>query len=230
MLKEDGHDHPAAFRYAMDQVFRGVNLQGARALEIGSGTGLQAMYMAMAGAHVTSLEPEGVGATSGVIAKQRDRCRRLGLAVGVVPADFNTWQTDLHFDVILSRNSINHLYATEHHALRHGETRARYLEMLRRVDALRAPGGVFVATDASRYGWFNLTRKWIKRPWRAGRSGVNWRHHQTPYTWRRLLLQAGFEDVRIDYPVPFRLHRLEPVVNTAPVNFFLLGAFILRAR
>jgi hypothetical protein len=55
-----------------------------------------------------SLEPEGLGATAGVIARQRGRCLRLDLdRVTVVNADFNEWQTNDRFDVILSRNSID---------------------------------------------------------------------------------------------------------------------------
>jgi SAM-dependent methyltransferase len=230
MLAEDRHHHPEAFAYTTSQFFRGLRLSGARALEIGSGAGLQAIFMALNGAQVTSLEPEGIGATSGVIAKQRDRCRRLGLAnVEVRDADFNQWETSERFDLILSKASINHLYATEHHALRHAETYKGYLEVLRRVHGLLAPGGVFVATDACRYGFFRLTRKWIRRPWRTERTSVNWRHHQNPATWKRLLEEAGFSRVRVDYPVPYRLRHLAPLVNNAAANFWLQGSFIIRA-
>jgi SAM-dependent methyltransferase len=231
MLAEDRHEHPDAFDYVTGQLFHGVRLDGAHALEIGSGRGLQAIYMAQRGAIVTSMEPEGVGSTAGVIAKQRDRCARLGLHnVDVINADFNTWQTDRTFNVILSRASINHLYPSDKHALWHPPTRDGYTAMLRRVHHLLAPGGVFIATDACRYAFFTMARDFgIKRPWEKKRTGVDWRHHQNPRTWRRLLHDAGFNRIEVDYPVQYSLRHV-PLVNTAVANFFLKGAFIIRAH
>src|SRR5690606_23565634 len=123
---------PDAYHYATSRLFRGVPLRSANVLEIGSGGGLLSLFMAGQGARVVSLEPEGIGSTPGVIAKQRERSRRLGLqdAITVIDADFNTWDTDERFDVIVSRNSLNHLYASEHHALRDPDTRDGYLHVL----------------------------------------------------------------------------------------------------
>lgn len=230
MLAEDGHHAPAAFLYGTGRLFTGVQLHGARALEIGSGKGLQAIYMARHGAHVTSLEPESVGSTSGVIALQRSRCASLRLDVEIVAADFNTWETDRQFDVILSRASINHLCPTTHHALYDRDTRVGYVTMLRRVHDRLAPGGVFIATDASRYAFFLLARKYLTRPWDRRRFGVNWRHHQTPYTWRRLMREAGFRRVEIDYYVPYPLRGLAPLLRNHLAAFCHEGAFILRAH
>jgi SAM-dependent methyltransferase len=230
MLAEDRHDHPEAFAYTTPQMFGGLSLQGAHALEIGSGTGLHAIYMALHGATVVSLEPEGPGATGGVIAKQRERCRRLNLHnVDVIAADFNTWQTSERFDVILSHNSINHLYPSSTSARSDQATRAGYIRVLRRIHTLLAPAGVFVATDAGRYAFFYLLRR-MPRPWDPKRrTGINWRHHQTPSVWRELCREAGFSRTSIDYPVPYRLRKMEPLVNTAIANFWLTGSFILRA-
>lgn len=103
--------------------------------------------------------------------------------------------------------------------------------MLRRVRELLAPDGVFVATDACRHSLFALARPFgLRRPWRRRRSGVNWRHHQDPHVWRRLCLDAGFSRVRIAYPVSHRLRHVEPLANTAAVNFLTGGGFILHAR
>ena len=51
---------------------------------------------------MVSLEPELVGSTAGVIETQQRRCAELGVRVETVPADFNTWETDERFDVIVS--------------------------------------------------------------------------------------------------------------------------------
>jgi cyclopropane fatty-acyl-phospholipid synthase-like methyltransferase len=233
MLERDGHRNPPAFAHTLANMFTGLDFSGKKVLEIGSGRGLLAIYMGMRGAQVLSMEPEMVGATSGVIAQQQARLASLGMRnVEVVNADFNTWDAaGRRFDVIVSRASINHLYASEHHAEHHKETYDAYLEVARRVHSLLAPGGTFVATDACRYAFFSGMRQFgIRRPWRWERSSVDWRHHQNPSTWKKIFRDAGFSSIEVDYPVPYKLRTLRPVINTATANFFLQGAFILRAR
>lgn len=234
MLSRDGHHNVQAFRYDSAQLFRSTDLRGKRILEIGSGRGLLAMLMGLQGAaRVVSMEPEMVGATSGVIAAQQERIETLGLInVEVLPADFNTWEDrGEQFDLILSRASINHLYASDKHALHHRETFENYVRMARKIHSLLAPGGVFIATDACRYGLFSALRVvGIRRPWRWKRSGVNWRHHQNPGTWKRILRDAGFAVVTVDFPVPYQLRFASALVNTAVANFVLKGSFILRAE
>jgi SAM-dependent methyltransferase len=151
--------------------------------------------------------------------------------VEVLVADFNTWLPgDKQFDVIVSRASINHLYHSDKNAAHDPATHAKYVEVVKRIFDVLAPGGVFVATDACRYGFFSAARDFgIRRPWSKRRSGVNWRHHQNPSTWKRIFREAGFDRVEVDYPVPYKLRHAAPVVNTAVANFFLTGNFILRA-
>ena len=233
MLERDGHRNPPAFAHALGNMFAGIDFAGKRVLEIGSGRGLLALYMAMRGADVLSMEPEMVGATAGVIAQQEARVKALGLTnVEILNADFNTWHPgDRRFDVIVSNSSINHLYASAHHAGQDRETFEAYLGIARRIRGMLGPGGMFVATDACRYAFFSALREFgIRRPWQWERSGVDWRHHQNPSRWKRIFREAGFSAIHIAYPVPYRLRHLKPVVDTAVANFFLQGAFILRAR
>lgn len=234
MLARDGHHNVTAFRYDAAQLFDGIDIREKRVLEIGSGRGLLAILVWLQGADfVASMEPELVGATSGVIAMQRERIGTLGLAnVEVVTADFNTWDAaGARFDVILSRASLNHLHASEKHALRDRDTYENYVRVARKIHELLAPGGFFIATDACRYGFFSALRRFgVRRPWRWKRSGLNWRHHQNPGTWARIFHEAGFARVRVDYPVPYALRHSRAIVNTAFANFFLKGSFILRAE
>lgn len=234
MLAEDGRHNVPGFLRGCEGLLRGVDLPRARVLEIGSGRGLMALLVGLRGAaHVVSMEPELAGASSGVIAQQRARVAQLNLTnVEVVNADFNTWQNDGEpFDVILSRASLNHLYPTDKHALHDRETYERYLEIARKIHGLLVPGGLFVATDANRYAFFTMARRFgIRRPWRWKRSGVDWRHHQNAGVWARIFRDAGFQQVTVRYPVPYRLRWLSRIVNTSVANFFLKGAFVLRAR
>jgi SAM-dependent methyltransferase len=233
MLARDGHRNPPAFAHALASMFTGIDFTGKRVLEIGSGRGLVAIYMAMRGAHVLSMEPELVGGTQGVIAQQEARVRELGLTnVEVLDADFNMWDPGhRRFDVIVSNASINHLYVSAHHAEHHKETYAAYLRIARRVRDMLGPEGTCVVTDARRYAFFSALRRFgIRRPWQWHRSGVDWRHHQNPGTWKRIFREAGFSSVQISYPAPYRFRTLSPIVGTAIANFFLQGMFVMRAQ
>jgi SAM-dependent methyltransferase len=234
LMRLDGHHNPEALAYALSRMFAGVGLRKRRVLEVGSGRGMISAYMALLGAsRVVSMEPETVGSTSGVVDTQRRSLAAMGLAdvVEVVPADFNTWHSDDRFDVIVSRASLNHIYPAEKNAGSDPQTRAGYLAVARRVLELLEPGGVFVATDANRYSLFGLGRViGLRRPWRRRRSGVNWRHHQNARVWRSILLEAGFSEVRISYPVSHKLRHVSALVNNAGVNFLLQGSFIIHAR
>lgn len=231
MAAKDGHENFPAFLHSITELFKGVDFEGKQVLEIGSGRGLMAAFMGLQGAsRVVSLEPEMVGATSGVIAQQRARLETLGLRnVEIVTADFNTWDSaGARFDVILSRASINHLYASDKHALHDRETYENYLRIAQKIHGLLRPHGVFIATDACRYAFFLGARAFgIRR--NPKRTGVDWRYHQNPRIWRRTFREAGFSQVEIEYPVPMRLQKLSPVINTSIANFFLKGTFILRA-
>ena len=230
MMAEDGHEHPEAYLDSCDQLFRGVELRGKDVLEIGSGRGLLSIYLAMRGARVTSLEPEMAGSQSGMMHLQQTRCAALGLKVETLPVDFNGWRPTRTFDVIVSRSTVNHLYPSEHHALAHQPTWDGYVQMFQHTRSLLRPGGVFVARDSSRYALFLLLRKWIRKPWKTGHTGVDWRHHQNAATWVRLMWAAGFTSASRDYLIPYPLRRVSWLVNTGLVSFFLKGVFIVKAR
>ena len=234
MLQEDGHDNLEGFLHEAAHLFEGVPLEGRTLLEIGSGKGLMTMYAAMRGAsHVVSMEPEMIGSRSGMISLQEQRLAELGIqSVEFLPADFNSWDPQGRtFDIVMCRAAINHLHASDQHALHHAPTYQGYLEVVRRMLRVTAPGGTVLITDACRYAFFTATRNFgIRRPWDRSKTGIDWRHHQNPQTWARIFREAGFSTVDVRYPLPYRLRQYRALVDTAAANFFLLGSFILRAR
>jgi SAM-dependent methyltransferase len=233
MLAEDGHDNVSGFLHDAEHFYAGVPLEGRTVLEIGSGRGLFCMYAATHGAsHVVSMEPELVGSRDGMLALQARRLTALGVTnVELLAADFNAWQSGGRtFDVVVSRASINHLFPATRNAARDRGTFAGYVQVAERMRSILNPQGVAIVSDASRYAFFTMARDFgIRRPWNPVRTGVDWRHHQNPGVWTRIFEAAGFSSVSVRYPLPHRLRTLKGLVDTAPVNFFLKGSFILQA-
>jgi len=231
ILAEDGHHNFESFLHTYRHQFEGVPLKGRRILEIGSGKGLLSLYMALQGGSVVGMEPEMWGSTPGAASLQAGRARRLGVDLEFLDADFNTYDfKDQRFDVIVLEACINHLYESPHSALAHRPTFEAYQKIAAHMLALLAPGGVVVATDASRYAFFTMAKKYgIRRPWNWEHTSINWRVHQNGSTWAQIFKAAGFSRATVDYPVPQKLAPLAPLVNTALANFFLQGRFILKA-
>jgi len=234
MLREDGHDNLEGYLHEAGHLFDGVPLSGRSVLEIGSGKGMMTMYAALQGAsHVVSMEPEMIGSRSGMISLQQQRLDALGIqSVEFLAADFNEWNPlGRTFDVVMCRAAINHLHASDQHALSHRPTYEGYLTVVRRMLSVTSPGGVVLITDACRYAFFTATRNLgIRRPWDWSKTGINWRHHQNPQTWARIFRDAGFTRADVRYPLPYRLRQYKGLVDTAAANFFLQGSFILRAH
>jgi len=233
-LQQDGHTDLPATKYGLRRIFSGITFEGKRVLDVGSGRGLMSIYATLNGAHsVVSMEPELAGSQNTVVQIQRDRIANLGLNnIDIVCDDFNTWAPpDERFDILLSFASINHIYESPKHALRHSETYQKYLRIVCKMYDLLNDKGTAIITDACRYAFFSWMKAvGIRRPWRWRKSSINWRLHQNPRVWRQLFLEGGFNRVEIEYPVPYRLRHLEPLLNTCPANFFLQGSFILRCH
>ena len=99
-------------RFHLDHLFDGVELSGARVLDVGAGDGLYSFYTAAKGAdRVVALEPEADGSTAGVRKHFESLGGRLGFGtVELSPDSFHEFDPgDERFDVLFMRASINHL-------------------------------------------------------------------------------------------------------------------------
>lgn len=231
---EDGHHNPPGYQHYLDEIFKGIDLQGKRVLEIGSGRGLISLHCGLSGAKkVVSIEPEMEGSTSGVVETQKRRIEQLGLSnVELRHDDFHTLDFgEEKFDVIVMIAVLNHLYETPLNAMKNPDVFNTYIGIGEKLHGLLANSGVVIATDASRYClWTQLRRIGYPRNLCLRQRTINWRIHQQPSVWKKIFSKAGFEKVDINYPIPYKLRHLAPIVATPAINFFLSGDFILRAH
>lgn len=233
-LKQDGHQNDIAFFFYLSYLFQNIDLKSKRILEIGSGKGIMSIFVGLSGAReVVSLEPEMDGSTNKSSELQQKRIKALELEnVNLINKDFESFVVnyqDTEFDYIFSFQSINHIFETEKKLTRHSREWHTYLDIGKKIRKLLVEDGIAIISDACRSGFFyKLKKVGINRPWRPNkRSNVNWKVHQNPDIWQNLFLQAGFSNVSIKYPLPYKLRKLGRLVANPVINYFLTSKFIL---
>ena len=233
MILEEKHKNIDAFFHSMEYFFEKIDLKEKTVLEVGSGGGITAIYMAMIGAKkVFSMEPELEGSTTDSYLIQKDRINKLQLKnIELINEDFNTWQNKgKSFDILISRASINHIFESEYHALKHKSTFSNYVRVASKFRECLHPKGVALISDSCRYGFFfQLKKLGIRRPWQRKYSAINWRKHQNPAVWKKIFEEGGFKRIDIKYPLPYKLKKFKGIVNNPLFNYFLKASFIIKA-
>jgi SAM-dependent methyltransferase len=185
-------------RYHLQSLFRDIEVQGKRVLDIGGGVGFHSLYMAAAGAEsVTLLEPEGSGSSANL----QNRFLELRSLIGAGNVHFEpvTIQDFHHagplFDMVLLYNSINHLDEDAYVRLRENTASMQvYSAIFQKIFALSTGGAQLVVADCTRHNFFGLLS--IRNP--VARD-INWSKHQPPQVIAGLLTQVGFRNPQISW-------------------------------
>lgn len=219
--------YPSAHRYRSrgEYLFRGVELRGRRLLDIGCGPGAWTLWGGLHGAaYSLGIDPEGDGATRGVMDRLRRSVTELGLdgRVEARPIGIEDLRASTPFDVIINYNVINHISEAHTQTLHEPESQAFYVEALRGIRNLLVPGGVLITADCSRHNFFG--RLGLRAP--LARD-IDWHKHADPHQWAALMRRAGMEvmDLRWSYLYPF--------TGFSPpgwLAYFLHSHFVLRTR
>lgn len=178
-------------QYHMQSLFRGIELQGKKVLDIGGGIGFHSLYMAAAGAEsVTLLEPEACGSSTNL----QSRFLELQSLVGVrnVRFESSTIQEFAYsgppFDVILLYNSINHLDENAYVRLPGDVASVQaYSAIFHKIYDLSSDGAQLIIADCTRLNFFDLLS--MRNP--VARD-INWSKHQPPQVVADLLTHVGF--------------------------------------
>jgi SAM-dependent methyltransferase len=218
-------------------VFADLPLEGCTVLDIGGGMGLLGFAAVQRGAaRAVLVEPEAhapgetAGGTAGVTARFREVRDALGWSDQVVlaPVTFQAFDPGAErFDLVLSHNSINHLderACTELH--RSAEARRVYLEIFAKVRSLMRTGGRLVILDCARRNLFGDLG--LRSPIMPA---IEWRKHQQPRVWARLLTEAGFTEPAIRWTTLHSLGRPGRLLLGNPVAAYVLTShFRLEVR
>ena len=210
-------------------IFDTINFKGKKVLDIGGGKGLISFWVACNGASsVVCLEPMLDGSTSrpaetfGQIQEMSDLRQ-----VTLLPNRFQDYHADLgEFDIIVLDNSINHLDESACSQLHKDEfSFLRYMEIFKKMASLVRPGGVLVITDSGRrnlFGDLHLPNPFAPK--------INWRLHQQPGLWERMVTKAGFSDPIVRWIPPNRSRRIARVLlSHRYVSYVLNSRFCIHA-
>ncbi len=228
----DGRAFHAAARkgdllFHLRTVFRGIDLERKKVLDVGGGAGRYSFYAACSGAEeVVCLEPESEGSSSRVNEKFREVQRVLGCAnVGLETATFQDYEPGgKSFDVVLLHNSINHLDENACiHLLEDERSEAVYRGLLSKLGALSSRGARLVICDCARRNFLALLG--VRNPLAPD---IEWHKHQAPEVWAGLLRDAGFSRPEIRWSSLYQLRRAGGLLLANRLAaFFLQSHFCL---
>jgi SAM-dependent methyltransferase len=173
-------------------IYGSVSFAGKKVLDIGGGDGLLSFYAIYRGADkAVCLEPESAGSSTGIKQRFNKVCTALGYAdrALLLPVTFQDYDPSADkFDIVISRNSINHLNEEACITLHQKyESRSIYVDIFRRLKSMLNPGAMVIICDCSRYNFFQLLD--LQNP--LART-IEWHKHQDPALWIKLLKEAGF--------------------------------------
>ncbi len=192
------YKNPKRFEFYADRyLFRDVNFENKRFLDIGGGRGLFGFFAMFKGANsAVIIEPEFDGSTKGVENDFYQIKRTLGLDnIHFVKDLLQDYKETEKFDVILLHNSINHLDEEACKVL-HSEKDAKeeYIKILRLISEITNENGELIVCDCSRNSFFSdLGVINIFAP------SIEWNKHQKPELWIELLEQVGFTKVSLEW-------------------------------
>lgn len=226
------HSNAKRLDFYLDQLYRGVELEGRSLLDVGGGSGLLAgMAVADRGAErAVVLEPVMEGSTATVPAqfKALQGSLNLGERFILLPIVLEDLGTEYDpFDIVMLHNSINHIVEDKVDRVPYSlEAQRQYHEFFEVLRSHMRPGGVLIVADCSNRNFFGDVG--LRSPFART---IDWRIHQPPEQWAGMLREHGFETESLDWTTYNSLGRAGALLmGNRVASYATRSHFILRMR
>ena len=218
---------PSKLLFYLKNMFKNIELKDLNVLDIGAGVGVFSFYISLMGARkVTSLEPELEGGSETMNEKFNSIKKKLG--INNVELSKRTFQElDEHsgpFDLIIMHNSINHLDEDSCIRLQSDKSAMHvYMNLFAKLRKLTNKKGLVIIADCSRYNFFNAIG--MKNPFAPT---IRWNNHQSPYLWRKMLEEIGYEYLSLQWTSLSKLGKIGTIIMSNPItSYFFISHFTL---
>ncbi|MCK5850206.1 MAG: class I SAM-dependent methyltransferase [Kiritimatiellae bacterium] len=217
----------SALRFVLNDLFKGIEIDGKAILDIGGGSGIQSCYAACMNAReVVCLEPEGDGGRNIATEKFKKLKDLLSLDQATLePVTFQEFESvGRKFDVILLNKSINHLNEDACIKLLNDEDAINiYNSLFAKLSSLSNYGAKLIVCDCSRYNFFSLLG--MRNPIAPT---IEWHKHHSPEVWADMLSKHGFGNPDIRWLSISRLGLPGKLLTgNKAISYFLQSRFCL---
>jgi SAM-dependent methyltransferase len=216
------------FNFYVSEIFKNIDFQEKRMLDIGGGSGIFSYYAAIMGAQeCVILEPAANGSQTDILEKYSALQNNLKLndQVKIENKTFQAFNSpNNYFDIILLHNSINHLDEAACSTLHVEEdAQKKYKEIIIKIKNITNFKGTVIITDCSRYNFFSLLK--VKNPFAPM---IEWNKHQSPEIWKYLLSEVGFSHTKIRWLSFRQLRQIGKIFFANKItSYFLNSHFII---
>jgi len=191
MAKTGAYPNKNNLKFFLNTLFKGIDFENRRVLDIGGGRRLLSLYAASKGAReVICLEPELEGSIREVTNHFEKNKSMLNLDnVFLEPITFQAYHPGNEpFDVVLLYNSINHLDEMACiNLLDDSQARTKYKNIFQKIATMSRPGTKLIICDCSNKNVF--ANFGVRNPMMPA---IEWHKHQTPEVWLEILNEVGF--------------------------------------
>lgn len=214
----------------LGQVYRDIDWNTKRVLDLGAGTGYHTAFAAASRASVVcAVEPELSGASTGAcstLARLTAECNQFARVI-VVTSEIAGARHEGPFDIVLCFNVINHVHEdlvprlpTDPVAV------ARYSDFFQELYASMSDGGKLILADCSPENHIRGVSELlgIRHP---VAPTIQWHLHQPPEVWAAMAVRAGMRLNSLRWPAPRQLSAISRLVSNRSASGFLQSHFVL---
>ena len=199
MLKEAGIPRSNGFEfYFKNYIFKNINLNNKKILDIGGGNGIASFYALSASPNCKAwvVDPIVEGSNTLMINQFNNLSKNFDSNQIYFHKDFiNTLQEPKEFDIVVMHNSINHIgediikdVKTNH------KSYDKYINRIKEILERLSKKGILIITDCGRRNFFGDLG--FKNPLAPS---IEWETHCEPDLWRTMIERIGLYHIKTEW-------------------------------